>query len=113
VNVSAMPAQTTAAFTQHLAVLCEECRVGAKVYATSSVVNLGPYAFPDVVLLKICPSSPWYANESGSQPGILLKATFGPEKPMPIMRLDDCQFCYPVLRAFTNPSLPFDMTVVS
>jgi hypothetical protein len=80
---------------------------------TSSVVNLGPYAFPDVVLLKICPSSPWYANESGSQPGILLKATFGPEKPMPIMRLDECQFCYPVLRAFTNPSLPFDMTVVS
>lgn len=54
---------------------------------TSSVVNFGPYCFPDVVLLKICPSSPWYANESGSQPGILLKATFGPENPTPIMRL--------------------------
>jgi hypothetical protein len=57
---------------------------------TSSVLNFGPYCFPDVVLLKICPSSPWYANESGSQPGILLRATLGPENPMPIMRLDDC-----------------------
>ena len=54
---------------------------------TSSVPNLGPYDFPEVVLLKICPSSPWYAYESGSQPGILLRATFCPEKPIPIILL--------------------------
>lgn len=54
---------------------------------TSRVPNLGPYDFPEVVLLKTCPSSPWYAYESGSQPGIRLKATFGPEKPIPIILL--------------------------
>jgi hypothetical protein len=54
---------------------------------TSNVPNFGPYVFPEVVLLKICPSSPWYAYESGSHPGIRLKATFGPEKPTPIILL--------------------------
>ena len=54
---------------------------------TSRVPNFGPYDFPDVVLLKICPSSPWYAYESGSQPGILLNATLDPENPMPIILL--------------------------
>jgi hypothetical protein len=54
---------------------------------TSKVPNFGPYDFPDVVLLKICPSSPWYAYESGSQPGILLSATLDPENPTPIILL--------------------------
>ena len=28
------------------------------------------------------PSSPWYAHDSGSQPGNLFNGTFGPEKPI-------------------------------
>lgn len=55
---------------------------------TSKVPNFGPKVFPDVVLVKQSPSSPWYANESGSHPGIRFRGTFEPENPTPIILLD-------------------------
>ena len=60
---------------------------------TSRVPNLGPYGFPDVVALKEWPSSPWYAHDFGSHPGILVRATFGPVKPTPIILPRHCQHC--------------------
>ena len=57
---------------------------------TSKVPNFGPYGFPDVVLVKKSPSSPWYAKEPGSHPGILLRGTFASENPTPIILLNQC-----------------------
>jgi hypothetical protein len=40
-----------------------------------------PYARPCWLVLKICPSSLWYAQDSGSQPGSLFRVTFCVQKP--------------------------------
>lgn len=79
---------------------------------TSPVVNVGPYAFPVLWQQKDFPSSPWYAQLSGSQPGNFSSEAFRLENPIPIM-LSKLSTASRLRVPFPYPSLPLDIIVTS
>lgn len=79
---------------------------------TSPVVKVSPYAFPVLWQQKDFPSSPWYAQLSGSQPGNFSSEAFDPENPTPIM-LSEFSTAARLRLSFPYPSLPLEMIVTS